>query len=72
MDEDRILTIKGASQLLKLHVSTINRLIEAGQIPSHKVGGRRLFDREELIEWVRSYNSHGVQRTVKAKPKKRQ
>ncbi len=47
--EDRILNIAEASKLIKLHISTIKPLIGSGGIPSHKVGGRRLFDREELV-----------------------
>jgi excisionase family DNA binding protein len=53
--EDRFLNIKETSQFIKLHISTINRLIEAGEIPSYKVRKRRLFDREELVEWVKSH-----------------
>jgi excisionase family DNA binding protein len=52
--DDRFLNIKETSQFLKLHISTINRLIEAAEIPSYKVRKRRLFDREELVEWVKS------------------
>lgn len=63
--EDKFLTLKEASQLLKLSVTTINRLIKNGQIPSYKVGesrlSRRLFDRDELIDWVKSHrNGPGV------------
>ena len=53
--EDRFLNIKETSQFLRLHISTINRLIEAAEIPSYKVRKRRLFDREELVEWVKSH-----------------
>ncbi len=53
--EDKFLNVKETSQFLKLHISTINRLIEAAEIPSYKVRKRRLFDREELVEWVKSH-----------------
>lgn len=53
--EDKILTIKQASHFLKLNVSTINKLIKSGQIPSYKVGKRRLFDRDDLIRWFKSH-----------------
>ena len=53
--EDKILTIKQASQFLKLNVSTINKLIKSGQIPSYKIGKRRLFDRDDLIRWFKSH-----------------
>lgn len=52
--EDKFLDIKEAAKFLKMSVVQINRLIRRGDIPSYKAGGRRLFDREELIEWVKS------------------
>ena len=52
--EDRFLTIKEASKLTKLSISLINKLVKEGKIPSLKVEKRRLFDRDELIAWMRS------------------
>ena len=52
--EDRFLTIKEASKLTKLSISHINKLVKEGVIPSLKVGKRRLFDRDELIAWMKS------------------
>ena len=70
--EQRFLAIDEAAVLIGLSIPTINRYVKNNSIPSHKVGGRRLFDREELIEWVRSHDSRGVQRATEAKTKKRQ
>ena len=52
--EDKFLTIKEASKLTKLSVSLINKLVKEGKIPSLKVEKRRLFDRDELIAWMKS------------------
>ena len=52
--EDIFLTIREASKLTKLSVSRINKLVKEGNIPSLKVGKRRLFDRDELIAWMKS------------------
>ena len=52
--EDIFLTIKEASALTKLSISHINKLVKEGVIPSLKVGKRRLFDRDELIAWMKS------------------
>ena len=57
--EDKILTINQASQFLKLHISTIKRLIEAGEIPSYKLGKRRLFDQDELFRWFKAHKVNG-------------
>ena len=52
--EDRFLTIKETSEFTKLSISHINKLVQEGSIPSLKVGKRRLFDRDELIVWMKS------------------
>ena len=52
--EDIFLTIREASKLTKLSVSHINKLVKEGRVPSLKVGKRRLFDRDELIAWMKS------------------
>ena len=52
--EAKFLTAKEAAAFLRVQISTINRHIKSGFIPSYKMGKRRLFDRDELIEWVKS------------------
>jgi excisionase family DNA binding protein len=51
--ENKFLNIKETSKFLKMSVSQINRLIKKGIIPSYKVEGRRLFDCDEIVEWVK-------------------
>jgi len=29
-------------------------MIRKGMVPSYKIGGKRLFNRKELIQWVKS------------------
>lgn len=63
---DKFLTYAEAIKFLKLSRTTIDRYIARKAIPNYKVGRLRLFDRDELIEWVKSHrNGH-----VKRKPKK--
>jgi excisionase family DNA binding protein len=69
--EDKILTIKQASQFLKLNVSTINKLIAKGTIPSYKIGKRRLFDRDDLIRWFRRHRNDKPKKPARGKSKKR-
>jgi excisionase family DNA binding protein len=59
MVEEKFLTTKETSEFLRISTSTLNRLIKQEKIPSHKVGGRRLFDKDELIDWVRSPKGDG-------------
>jgi excisionase family DNA binding protein len=59
MAEQKYLTVEETSKLLRISVSTLNRLIRQNGILSYKVGRRRLFDKNELIEWIRSQTSKG-------------
>jgi len=52
--EKKFLTIREAAELISFSVPAIKKMIAAGKIPCYKVGGKRLFDRDELIEWVKS------------------
>ena len=59
MAEEKYLTVREASKFLKISISTLNRFIKQKGIPSYKVGDRRLFEKDELVEWVRTQRSHG-------------
>ena len=66
MVEERFLTVNETSDFLKISISTLNRLVRQDKIPSpsHKVRGRRLFDKDELIEWVGSHKGDGHKQVV--------
>jgi len=55
--DNKYLTFAEAIQFLRLSRQTINRLIARKAIPNYKVGRLRLFDRDELIEWVKSHRA---------------
>lgn len=59
--EKIFLTIQEAADLIRLKVPTIKRLVAMGKIPSYKVSGKRLFDRQELIDWVKSQKDNRYQ-----------
>jgi excisionase family DNA binding protein len=56
--DPEFLTINEASRFLKISVSTFNRLFRKENIPTYKIGGRRLFEKNELVEWVKKHKSH--------------
>jgi len=57
MVEEKYLTLQQTSKFLKISISTLNRLIRQNRIPSYKVGHRRLFDKDELVQWVRTQST---------------
>ena len=50
---DEILTIKEASQFLKIGKTTLYKLARNGEIPARKVGREWRFVKSELIKWLK-------------------
>jgi excisionase family DNA binding protein len=50
--EREIFTFAEAQEFLRVSHQTIYKLIKEG-LPSHKVGSKRVFLKEDLLNWVR-------------------
>jgi excisionase family DNA binding protein len=50
--DHEILTLKEVCQMLKVHKSTLYRLLREGNIPSFRIGGTWRFRRDDLERWV--------------------
>ena len=51
MNDNPIMTSKDVAQYLKISLTAVYRMSQEGEIPSHKVGGRRRFRRDEIDKW---------------------
>lgn len=51
--EDQILNIQQAAELIKLSVPTIYGLVQRSAIPVSKQGKRLYFSKDELINWIK-------------------
>ena len=49
----RFLKVDEVAALLRCKRRTIYDMVEQGRIPHRKVGGRLLFDLDEIIEWTK-------------------
>jgi excisionase family DNA binding protein len=49
----RFLKVEEIANLLRCKRRTIYDMVEQGRIPYRKVGGRLLFDADEIIEWTK-------------------
>jgi excisionase family DNA binding protein len=49
----RFLKVHEVAALLRCKRRTIYDMVEQGRIPHRKVGGRLLFDLDEIIEWTK-------------------
>jgi excisionase family DNA binding protein len=51
-DDEILLGLNSAAEKLAVSRRTVVRAIEAGQLPSVKIGRRRLVRREALLTWL--------------------
>lgn len=47
-----ILRVEDLAPVLEMHVDDVYRLAKHGTIPSYKLGGRRLFRTQAIVEWL--------------------
>ncbi len=52
--QDELLTIQQAAEILKLSVPTIYGLVSRTEIPHAKKGKRLYFSKQELLDWVKA------------------
>lgn len=53
--EKKFINIEEVSTLIGLGLGTINKYVKNGVIPSYKVGKRRLYDKDEVILWMKTH-----------------
>jgi len=62
-EEDQLLTIQQAAELLSLSVPTIYGLTSRSEIPGMKKGKRLYFSKKELIDWIKTGRKKTVAET---------
>ena len=67
-EETEILSIEQVAELLDVSVRTVQRHIAAnkGNFPGRQIGGKWVFDRRQIIEWVRGEWQPGGWRRAQA------
>jgi excisionase family DNA binding protein len=52
---ERVLfTFSEAQEFLRVSHQTLYKLMKEG-LPSHKIGGRRMFLKEDLVDWIKRH-----------------
>ena len=69
--EKRFLSFPEAAAFLSLSRSKVEKLVGQGKIPSYKIDKRRVFDKEELIEWVKSHRDDSERKSKPSPSRKR-
>jgi len=68
--EKKFLSMAEVTEFLGISRQSIYRLLSQG-MPCYKLGGRRIFDREELIDWVKGHRNNKPKKPAKRKSKKK-
>jgi excisionase family DNA binding protein len=54
-----VLTLKELCDLLRVHPSTIYKLLREGKIPSFRVGSEWRFRKDVILQWMSEKSEHG-------------
>ncbi len=68
--EKKFFSFNEVMEFLGMSRQTVYNHLAAG-MPSYLVGKRRLFDRDELIQWVKSHRNDKLKKPAKRKSKKK-
>jgi excisionase family DNA binding protein len=50
--DHELLTVKEVSELLKIHESTVYKMIREGRIPAFKISSDWRFLKDQIVHWV--------------------
>ena len=67
--EDEIYTIKELSEHLRVHPTTIYRLLRQGRLPGFRVGSNWRFNRAAIEQWERLQASEPQPRGGRGRPR---
>jgi excisionase family DNA binding protein len=48
-----LITVKTLSEWIKISSKVIYRLIDKKEIPYIKIGGKYLFDKQQIVDWLK-------------------
>jgi excisionase family DNA binding protein len=51
---DEVLTVEEVANLLKIHRTTVYRMLKSGELPAFKIGSDWRFNRVHIEEWLKS------------------
>lgn len=57
---DEVLTLREASEFLKISKSTLYNLARTGKVPARRVGRSWRFVRLNLLKWLETSRSHRI------------
>jgi excisionase family DNA binding protein len=59
--DHEVLTIKEVSELLKIHQTTVYKMIRESRIPAFKIGSDWRFQKDQIVRWMIEQTRGGPQ-----------
>jgi excisionase family DNA binding protein len=50
--DHEVLTVKEVSELLKIHESTVYKMVREGRIPAFRIGSEWRFLKDQIVHWM--------------------
>ncbi len=60
-DDQEVLTVKEVCELLRVHPSTVYKLVRQGKLPSFRVGNEWRFRKDAIMPWMAEKSMHARQ-----------
>jgi len=68
--DERVMTVKEVAQYLKVHTSTVYRLVQSGELPGFKIGGDWRFNKESIDRWRIEQEQEHVSKSLSRKTRR--
>jgi len=65
-----VMTVKEVAQYLKVHTSTVYRLVQSGELPGFKIGGDWRFNKESIDRWRIEQEQEHVSKSLSRKTRR--
>jgi excisionase family DNA binding protein len=59
--DHEVLTVKEVSELLKIHQTTVYKMIRESRIPAFKIGSDWRFQKDQIVRWMIEQTRGGPQ-----------
>jgi excisionase family DNA binding protein len=60
-NDHEVLTVKEVSELLKIHQTTVYKMIRESRIPAFKIGSDWRFQKDQIVRWMIEQTRGGPQ-----------
>ena len=67
-EDQEVLTVKDVCDLLRVHPSTLYKMIKEGKVPTFRIGSKWRFRKDAILRWMaeKSMQSRQVRKVIEA------